>query len=208
MRQRLLTAVMTSYGQRLELGPPGVDEVIKEADVSRATFYKYFNSVDEAIHLLGGELVDEMAHSLRSLFVGSDRPPFVRLVTGIQLFLMRSVTDPLWGAFVSRTDYLARDSDLLKTMTQHLTAARKQGDLHFIEVDAAISLLVGALLEAIRHLVRSGQRSRAYVEELNIMILCGLGVAPEAAQKAVRERATFIRGMAPERLSWWRDPWQ
>ena len=64
MRRRLMTAVMTSYQQRLELGPPGVDEVIKDADVSRATFYKYFNSVDEAIHFLGGELVDEMTHSL------------------------------------------------------------------------------------------------------------------------------------------------
>ena len=178
---------MTSYQRRPELGTPGVDE---------------------AIHLLGGELVDEMAQSLRSLFAGSDRSPFVRMSTGIQLFLIRSVTDPLWGAFVSRTDYLARDSDMLKTMTQHLIAARKQGDLHFIDIEAAISLLVGTLLEAIRHLVKSGQRSRSYVEDLNVMILCGLGVEPDAARQAARERATFIRGMAPERLSWWRDPWQ
>jgi len=108
---------MTSYQRRPELGTPGVDE---------------------AIHLLGGELVDEMAQSLRSLFAGSDQSSFVR----------------------------------------------------------------------IGNTAKSGQRSRSYVEDLSVMILCGLGVEPKAARQAARERATFIRGMAPERLSWWRDPWQ
>jgi len=41
--------------------------VIARADVSRAIFYKYFNSVDEAIEQRASELVDEMIDGLKDL---------------------------------------------------------------------------------------------------------------------------------------------
>jgi hypothetical protein len=40
------------------------------------------------------------------------------------------------------------------------------------------------------------------------MILCGLGVEPDEAKAVMRDRAIFIRGLAPDRLTWWRDPWR
>ena len=44
MEARLLLAVMECYAAHVLSGPPTVEEVIARADVSRATFYKYFNS--------------------------------------------------------------------------------------------------------------------------------------------------------------------
>ena len=100
MRQRLLTALMNSYTQRSEAGPPPVEEVVNEAEVSRATFYKYFSSVDQALGELGGELVEEMVLSFREIY-SDDDGPFFRIIVGIQIFLMRSMSDPLWAGFVS-----------------------------------------------------------------------------------------------------------
>ncbi len=206
MRKRLLDAVMTSYARRLQQDPPSVDDVITEANVSRATFYKYFNSFDEAMAALGRELVDEMVRSLINLY-GEREDAFFRLTTGIQLFLLRSVIDPLWAAFVARTDQLAQDTEPLMGMTRHLEAARAQGLVSFLETEAAASLTVGAMMGTIRYMVRSGNRSQAYVEDLTSMILRGLGLDMDAAREIVRQHTVFIRDVAPDRLTWWRDPW-
>lgn len=206
MRARLLNGVMASYASRRPQDPPSVEDVVNQADVSRATFYKYFNSVDEAIAEIGRELVDEMVANLISLY-GDKNDAFFRLTTGIQLFMLRSVIDPQWGAFVARTDELAQDTEPLKGITAHLIEAQRQGFLTFSEAEAAATLTVGAMMEAIRFMVRSGKRSRPYVEELNVMILRGLGLSLERAHDVVQERWVFIKGVAPARLSWWRDPW-
>ena len=206
MRARLLNGVMTSYARRRPQYPPSVEDVVEEADVSRATFYKYFNSVEEAIAAIGRELVDEMVANLISLY-GDKNDAFFRLTTGIQLFMLRSVIDPQWGAFVARTDELAQDTEPLKGITAHLIEARRQGFLTFEEAEAAATLTVGTMMEAIRFMVRSGQRGRPYVEELSAMILRGLGLSMDKARTVVQERWAFIETVAPGRLSWWRDPW-
>ncbi len=207
MRKRLLAAVMACYAKCKQPNTPVIEDILKEAHVSRATFYTHFVSLEDAVNTLGQDLVEEMIHNL-AVLVHPSVDPLGRMVIGIQTFLLRSVTDSLWGAFVSRTDFLSTDTYLLKTIAFDLNEAKERGVVEFINIEAATSLFVGSLMEAIRHLVKTDQRSRAYVEEINIMILRGLGVAPELAKEVVRERAIYIRGLAPDFLSWWRDPWR
>ncbi len=207
MRKRLLDAVMTLYGARPHDGPPPVDDVIVHAEVSRATFYKYFTSVDAAINELGAELADEMVNSLIQIYSGSE-PPFFRMVAATHLFLLRSVTDKVWAAFVSHTDILASDTAVLRGITGHLEASRKAGLVTFSDPHAAATLAIGTLLEAMRQIVRAKKRPpRSYVEEVVMMILRGLGVDRDPAARIVSDSAVFIRGAAPDRLPWWRDPW-
>lgn len=197
---------MNSYIHNPECGPPGVEAVIKSAKVSRATFYKYFSSVEQALSTVGNDLIEEMVLSFRQIYSDDDGPYF-RIIVGIQIFLMRSVLDPLWAAFVSRSDYQARDTELLRGITIHLALARQQGFVEFDDVAVATSLVVGTLMGAIRHLTRSDLRSRAYVSEVTIMILRGLGVERDVARQAVYKGAQFIAEQAPSRLGWWQDPW-
>ena len=205
MRERLLNAVTSTYTERLTEGPPSVDEVVKKADVSRATFYKYLTSVDEAIGIIGQTYVDEMVHGLISIFDGPERP-FFRMTTGIQVFLIRSLIDPVWAAFVSRINYFAHDTILLTGLTTHLGLSRKQGLVRFEDINVATSFVVGSLMNGIRYISRSRVRGVGYAEELETMILLGLGVQEKDARKIVTDRAAFIRKRAPERLPWWRDP--
>ncbi|RAV76146.1 TetR/AcrR family transcriptional regulator [Aerococcus loyolae] len=206
MHQRLLNAVMTKYGEFPDYGVPPVEDICKAADVSRATFYKHFSSVEEAIDLLGQQLMDEMFNSLEQISANRQEP-LLRLTAGIQIFLMRTVTDPMWAAFVSRTGYLSRETDLLKGLVNDIRMAQIEGSIHIRNVDSAMSIVVGSLMEAIRPIHRTGHRSRDYVENLTIMILQSLGVSPEAAPNIVRDRSIYIRGLAPDCLDWWQDPW-
>jgi AcrR family transcriptional regulator len=207
MRARLLEAVMHVYAGHIEEGPPSVDSVIRQADVSRATFYKYFNSVEEAISALGRELVDEMIASLINLYNPRDTA-FFRMTGAIQLFLLRSVIDPTWAAFVGRSDGLARDGELFRGITTHLAQSRESHLVEFKNLEAATTIAIGSLMEAIRHLAVTRNPSREYIDEVTVMILRGLGLDAAQAAETVRDRTIYIRGLAPDCLPWWRDPWR
>ena len=207
MRRRLLQAVISSYSLQERYVTPVIADVIKEAQVSRATFYVHFETMEEAINAVGQNLTEEMIHSLEAFFRRSE-DPLLRMAMGIQIFLLRSVTDPLWGAFVARTNYLSQDTYLFKTLATDFVKAKQLGYIEFTDIEAATSVFVGSMMEAIRRLVKTDQRSRGYVEEVAVMVLRGLGVDYARAREVVEDRAIFIRGLAPDCLPWWRDPWR
>lgn len=206
MTARLLQSVMECYALHVLSGPPTVEEVIARADVSRATFYKYFNSVDEAIEERASELVDEMIESLKGV-VGEQMKPILQFTVALHLFLLRSVLDPTWAAFVARSDLLRPNGELFQGVTGHLAAALVEGQVTFTVADAARNLAIGTMRETIRSIAQSDSPNRAFVEETTTMILCGLGVKRADARALVTDATIFIRGAAPDRLPWWCDPW-
>ena len=207
MRKRLIQAVLSTYTERKGFITPVISDVIKVANVSRATFYAHFETMDEAISAVGQDLVDEMLESLEAFFKRSE-DPLLRLTMGLQIFLLRSVTDSFWGTFVSRTNYLSHDTFLFKAIRRDLAKARELKYLNFTNEEAATSVYVGTMMEAIRRLVIADADSRDYVEELTVIVLTGLGVDRERAKAVVEDRAIYIRGLAPDCLPWWRDPWR
>jgi AcrR family transcriptional regulator len=207
MRLRLLQAVLDTCALQTAGGLPALDDVSARAAVSKATFYKYFTSVEEAVDEVGRNQVDEMIHTLVAMFDGPETP-FFRMTVAIQLFLLRGVLAPTWAAFASRPDTLAYDNILLRGITTHLEASREVGILHFADTEAAATIAIGTLREAMGHLARrNGDIRREYVEEVEVMILRAIGMELDAARKAVRDAVVFIRGTGPDRLAWWRDPW-
>ncbi len=207
MRLRLLQAVLDTCAMQTDGGLPGLDDVAARAAVSRATFYKYFTSVEQAVDEVGRNQVDEMIHTLMTLFDGPETP-FFRMTVAIQIFLLRGVLDPAWAAFASRPDTLAYDNILLRGITTHLEASRDAGIVHFADIEAAATIAIGTLREAMSHLARHKEDVRRdYVEEVEVMILRAIGMDLDAARKAVRDAVVFIRGIGPDRLAWWRDPW-
>ena len=152
-------------------------------------------------------LADEMVQGLIKMYRGPERP-FFKMAVATQLFLLRSVTDTVWGAFVAHTNILASDNIVVRGLRQHANSSRADNVMKFTNLDAALTLAAGALLEAMRQIVRRKKRPpQAYVEEVVVMILRGLGVKDELAAQTVSESAAFIRANAADRLPWWRDPW-
>ena len=204
MRRRLLQAVMACYAAREDHTTPGIDDVIREAGVSRATFYLHFVSMEVAFNALRAEL-DSDLKVVELFFERSD--PLEQLATGTLIFLFRSVTDSIWAKFVSGSNYLPDNVANIVTVERHLLMAREAKLVHFNEVTAARDMLLGSMSEAMRSLSKAGGSSRAYVEELTVMILCGLRADHQRCKEIVHDRAIYIRGYAPDCLPWWKDPW-
>ena len=206
MVARLLQSVMECYALHVLSGPPTVEEVVARAGVSRATFYKYFNSVDEAIGQRASELVDEMIESLKGV-VGEQMRPVLQFTVALHLFLLRSVLDPAWAAFIARSDLLRPDGVLFHGVTEHLAGSLVVGEVMFLDADAARNLAIGTMREAVRSIAQNNLSRRSFVDEVTTMILIGLGIERGAARSLVADATIYIRGSAPDRLSWWRDPW-
>ena len=160
--------------------------------------------MEDAFEALGVQLADEIK-SIEHFIERSD--PLERLAIGTQMFLMHGVADRVWAKFVSATNYLSGDPFLIQTIELHLLEARDAKLVQFSEVKAARSLLLGSQSEAMRLLSKVNPENRAYLEELTVMILCGLRADYERSKKAVQDTTIYIRGFAPDCVPWWRDPW-
>ncbi len=79
--------------------------------------------------------------------------------------------------------------------------------LAFADAEAARTLAVGTMRETIKSIAQTDRPRRDFVDEITTMILIGLGIARDAARSLVSDATIFIRGAAPDRLAWWRDPW-
>jgi AcrR family transcriptional regulator len=111
MRQRLIEAATLVFA---EMGPEvaQIDDVIRQAGVSRGTFYNYFRSTDEllraAVHLLSVEMVALVYGA------GDDAAqPAERFADGIKAFVDLATRHPLLLDFVSRLGVSTLGSDVL-----------------------------------------------------------------------------------------------
>lgn len=206
MRQRLVQATVDAYLQAAPGTSPVIDDVVRVAGVSRGSFYKYFNSVDEIVVDVGQRLIDETLTSFDRIFKGLNDAG-ARAAAGPLLSLCHSAMDPRNVVFVSRVNlaqYLARD-DLHggSIVRRYLADARTSGALHFDSMAAAIDLTVGASRQAAMRILDDPRFDVAYIRELTGMVLMGLGMPPRSAQRAVKAAWDHFMLHAPE-LPWWR----
>ena len=202
MRTRLLATVLATYKGDQTRGPAALDEVLACAGVSKATFYKYFPSIEAAVIELGERLADEMAVAIVSNYADVIRPP-ERLAIGFQLFLTRSALDPRWANFVTHGAYLSPDHALVLEVRQDFERGIETGDYELESVCAAVALTIGAMVEGMRHIAQSPS-PRAYAETLTAMTLRAVGVPASQARATAANASARLRAGAAELFPWWK----
>jgi AcrR family transcriptional regulator len=204
MRERLIAATLDAY---LDADPgwhPVIDDVIRTADVSRGTFYKYFDSLDEVLAEIGQRMAGEMLASFERLFADV-ADGAVRTAAGPLMAMARAAMEPRHGAFISRVDFVdffdGTDPRSL-IVGRCLEAGRAQGRLKFESLDAAVDLVIGASVEGARRVLKARALTAAYIRETAVMVMLGLGLTRKAAESAVDQAWQHLHGHASE-LHWW-----
>ena len=203
MRERLLSATLNVFLEDTG-GSAIAEDVIKAANVSRGTFYKYFNSVDEAANVLGQRLADDAVRELLRASLET-REPLERAALGAQMLMARGAVQPGWGSFVTRSDHLSKDSAYAAAVRRTTIEARKRGDFSFNSTKAAVDFQIGAVMEGIRRLVGGQAHPRAYMCEVAAMTLKGLGADHQRADTASAQASRDLALIGPEYLSWWTE---
>lgn len=204
MRERLLEATLDVFHPNEKGSNAVIDDVLRKADVSRGTFYKYFESLDEAVNTLGIRLATETLDTYQELFAHSNSQ-LAKIAGGTVLTLARAAMEPRWGLFTASVDYsqyASQDESMNSIVTQTLIDGKKAGLLDFHSIEAATDMLVGATVAAIKRLAHHEQRNLEYLTEVACLCMIGLGMSKSNARKAVREAWQLICAQE-RRFAWW-----
>src|SRR5258708_25153928 len=205
MRERLLSATLSLYLNRRERGPAIAEDVIKAAGVSRGPFYKYFNSVDEAVSAVGQRLADQAVRELIAAVLDKKVGPLAGAALGAQMLMCRAVLQPGWGDFVSRSDHLSKDSAYVAAVRRATLAGRAVGGFKFQSAEAAVDFQIGAVMGAMRRLVAGQSRPREYICEVAAITLKGLGADHSRSEAAAAQASHDLSLLGPRHLPWWRE---
>jgi len=203
--EHLLSATLSIYLNGREGGPAIAEDVIKAAGVSRGTFYKYFNSVDEAVSAVGQRLADQAVRELIAAVPDKKVGPLAGAALGAQMLMCRSALQPGWGDFVSRSDHLSKDSAYVAAVRRTTLAGRAVGDFKFKSAKAAVDFQIGAVMGAMRRLVAGQSHRRDYIFEVAAISLKGLGADHGRSEAASIRASHDLSIIGPRHLPWWRE---
>ena len=202
MRAHLLKSVMAVYPEGTDSSPAVIDDVVRHADVSRGTFYKYFDSLSQAVEELGSQLACEMTEVPNEVYFGLSDPP-MRTATGFMTYLLRAYTDHRWGAFLSHIGLLTGDNPMVRNIVDDIERGIDSGDYSVASPSVASDVLIGAKVEAIRRII-SGKTDLDYIHAVTTMVLRSFGLPKMKSVKIVDKALKRILAEAPKRLEWWK----
>jgi len=204
MRAHLLQSVMSVCAGRKLTGATVIEDVVRHAEVSRGTFYKYFDSLDEAVTQLAFELAEQMTADTYNVYDVLD-DPVMRTATGFQTFLTRAWIDPDWGGFITHLGLMDGENGLVSSKVKgDIRLGVETGAYSVVSVDLAADLLMGAKHEAIRRIV-SGERDPAYIRGVTAMVLRSFGVSGSKAERIADRAYQRLLAESPGKLEWWRS---
>jgi AcrR family transcriptional regulator len=184
MRTKLLDAAMRVYVRRG--GPrPVIDDVIREAKVSRTTFYNHFSSLDEVMAAIGEELSNQMTTDIIPLYSGLVEP-WQRVSVGFRLFLLRALLDQTWAAYVTRVDAWPHDALVARYMVLDLQNGKASREFYYERIDAVSDFLRGASARCVQAIMDGVDDPNRYMDASVRMTLAGLGCTPALCEKGVR----------------------
>jgi AcrR family transcriptional regulator len=171
-RLRILDAAMRVFAEK---GPdaPVIQDFIIAADMSRGTFYNYFNSIEELLIATSKQLEDDLIVSIQAE-IESMPSPVERMTFGMLLWLQKAADDPTWCAFVNR---VAHHSPIVETQVgADLRDGMARGEFFCPDIDAAYDMIVGTLRQAMNRMMAE-KVPQKYPKLVVQTVLQGLGVA-------------------------------
>ena len=109
-----LVAAANSLFARRAVESVTVDDVVREADVAKGTFYVHFDGLDGLTAAVAEELVQSFDEMLQSDRLSLDDPA-LRIAFGCSAFIDKALNDPRWASLVARMATVdAKGGELLR----------------------------------------------------------------------------------------------
>lgn len=198
MRMRLIEAAMLVFTRRGVEGSV-IDEVIRTAEVSRGTFYNYFQSADEVL----AAVAEEVGNQLLEIVDPVVRPiadPAARVACGVRLALMVAQAHPQLAAFLARvgTPALGAQSLATEVLPRDIEEGIASGRFTSVPPRLGLDLITGPVFAAF-HTLLSVEVPENYIADMAAAILQSLGVAKATARRLANSSLPEVV-LAPESL--------
>ena len=202
MRTILLDSVVEVCSPRAGRNPAVIDDVIRHAGVSRGTFYKYFDSLDQAVREIAIQLADEMADTLTEM-LKDEGEAALQFAISFQVFLHRASRDHAWGGFVCHLGLLSeKTSDgLARGLRSDLERGMATGAFQLKSIDFAADMVLGTIVEAVLRII-SQSTPVDYIQIMTEMVLRGLGMEAGQAIALVQRAHARLVAEGPAKTLW------
>ena len=161
-----------------------VDDVTRQARLSRGAFYSHFCSLDELWAVVAAELVSAIT-DFSPIFVPAT-DPVARIASGCAAFIGEAQRDPGWGALFAcgACAFPSVASAARDRLTATLGLAKGEGRLAPFSVEVGFDLVFGAVLEAMRS-ASDARLSPRDVPDVVSGILRALGVQADEVNRVL-----------------------
>ena len=196
MRSRLLASALDLVARQ---GPAGtsIDNVISAAQVSRGTFYKYFESADVLVRELALEVANELIRMAEPVVLGHTDPA-ERVATGMRVVIRLAASHPVVAGFIVRLGWPDVEGSqlLLEFVRRDLEEGFRQGRFTPMPIGLALNIVSGTVLGAIHSMLRPDGEAD-FAEQAAASALRALGMPAREAKRIAAlklEHAQAIEG--------------
>ena len=201
MKDRLLDATASACA---EFGAPqvSVQHILDAAGVTRGTFYAHFVSIQEAIAAVAQRAIDHAQADNLSLYQDVTDPLF-RIAVGPQLNLCRAALQPAWARIIIESRDLLYRSIFVRAIRQDVITNIRQKNFDRIDVQSAVDLHIGAMIQGARTMQRRKYNKLLYIQSVTINLLRAFGLPRVKAQEIVQFASADLNARAPLMFDWW-----
>jgi AcrR family transcriptional regulator len=173
-----LTLASTNSVYELE-----VEDVIKQAEVSRGSFYNYFPSLPALYDGLAKQLMQEFTDLINeSIPQGLDTT--TRLSSTMRI-LMRLVVDfPMLGRFLTQIQWPNQnpDTEIFQNIIYDIQLGIKEGIFNNMPASIGTNIAIGSLIGGI-HTMLLKRPAKGFEDQVTNQVLIGLGIDAKLAGK-------------------------
>lgn len=193
MHSRLLEAGLSVLGQANDEAAV-IDEVIRRADVSRGTFYNYFENADHLLRSIADETGTELMAVTTPIVLSRDDPA-ERISTGIRSWISLVGQHPHLAPFFRRAGLHILANERVRTdLPRDLILGMKTRRFTISDLELGFVLVAGTVLAAINTMA-VGPAPRTYGSKLAERVLMSLGIEGSEARLISRAKITRAKLM-------------
>jgi AcrR family transcriptional regulator len=160
-----------------------VEDVIRQAEVSRGSFYNYFPSLPALYDGLTKQLMQEFV-DLINPSMSPSLDTVTRLATTMRV-LMRLVVDfPMLGRFLTQIQWPNQnpDVDIFKNIIRDIQLGIKEGSFANMPASIGTNIAIGSLIGGI-HTMLLKRPAKDFEDQVTNQVLIGLGIDAKSASK-------------------------
>lgn len=191
-RARILDATIKVYTANVNRQPV-IEDVVREAGISRGSFYLHFQSLEEAFHAVAELQSDQFTKDILPVY-DFLKEPWQRFSVGFRIFLKRAQADPDWASFVTRSHAVSAKLLVGGYMREDLRRGQEMGQFSMADIEVALDFMLGASSAGIYALGMGVPDPERYMNASVRMALVGIGCSKTLCDKAVSFSDQYLSG--------------
>jgi AcrR family transcriptional regulator len=200
-RRRILDATTRVFARMVNEAPV-IEDVVKEAGIARGPFYKYFDTLDQALVAVGAEANDRMIADIQSVY-DILKEPWQRVAVGFRVYMVRALQDPTWATVITRIDAWSHNLIIARHMAEDFRQGQKSRQFEISDIDATIDFIKGASLSGVYAVSRGVPNPVAYMDASVGLALYALGCTAPLRERAIAFSREHLDGWCANGRARW-----